>query len=40
MMATGETFETGRQKALNIAAALESLIQQGETGLTETDTPE
>lgn len=27
-MATGETFETGRQKALNIAAALESAAKQ------------
>lgn len=29
MMAAGETFETGRQKALNIAAALEQLKGEG-----------
>jgi hypothetical protein len=31
-MAAGETYETGRQKAINIVAALESLLNEKEHG--------
>jgi hypothetical protein len=31
-MAAGETYETGRQKAINIVAALESLLNKKEHG--------
>jgi hypothetical protein len=31
-MAAGETYETGRQKAINIAAALKSLLNEKEHG--------